>query len=189
MKKWIVALTVAGMSLSAISALVEVWSWDFNTNGNYEGWYDFSDRIGTDSVTNGVLAYSISGVSNPQWRLDVADLPFVFDVNQDYTFEITIRQTTATARAVTKLWINAVQVGSTTTLAAGDGWQTLTFDYTSGSVAMFSHLRFDPAGGQNGSWEIDSIKVYGVVPEPAAGGVLVFGALLTMMMRRWIRCR
>ena len=137
-------------------------NWNFNTDSNYEGWYDFDSRIssnGTHNVTNGVLSYTIQALLNPQWRIDAVDFPRTLDAAKDYIFEVQIRRTSGTAAARTKLFINAIELG-TINLENNNEWQTLTFNYTGGTAAVFSFLRFDPTGGQNGSWEIDSIKVY-----------------------------
>ena len=164
MKKLIILFLITGLSLSAVSRTL-IYSWDFTTDGNCEGWYDFDGRIasnGTHCVANDFLSYTINRTPSPQWRIESADIPVILDAMQNYTFEIKLRQTSNTLPARTKFWINnTVQAGNEVILNAGSDWQIIEFDYpVSNRVARFSFLRFDPAGGQNGSWDIDYIRIY-----------------------------
>ena len=153
-------------------------TWDFNSDGNYEGWTDFSSRM-TDSVSGGTLNYTISAQADPQWK-QTTGLSSL-DASKDITFEVVVKRNSGTANAQTQFYINTTLVGSIT-MANNNDWQTLNFGYTGGAISgPVTLLRFDPAGGQNGSWSIDSIKA---IPEPASLGMLGVGALAIMIVRR-----
>ncbi len=129
--------------------------WNFNSNGNYEGWTDFNNRM-TDSVSAGALNYTISAQSDPQWR-QTNGLSFL-DASRDIAFEVVVKRTSGTAKASTEFYVDTVKIGSIQ-MADNNDWQTLSFQYSGGSVSgAIALLRFDPAGGQNGSWQVDSIS-------------------------------
>ena len=146
----------------ALSGFSQVIAWDFNKDGSYHGWTDFENRIqlkGKHEVRNGALAYTIQATINPQWRIDAGKFPVRLDNTKSYTFEIKIRRTAGIARARTKFFVNLLELG-VVNLENHNEWQTITFDYIAKSIpGRITSLRFDPAGGQNGSWEIDAITV------------------------------
>jgi hypothetical protein len=178
MNKWmkVVVMLVVMTSVYGYSDLI----WNFNTNGNYEGWFDQSSRM-TDSVTNGTLNYTISSQTDPQWRQETGVSGL--DASRDITFSVVVRRTSGTANAQTQFYLNTTLLGSAT-MANNTNWQTLNFAYTGGTIAgPVTLLRFDPAAGQNGSWAIDSISALQVIPEPASLGLLGIGMITVAFIR------
>jgi hypothetical protein len=130
-------------------------AWNFNTDGNYEGWFDQNNRM-TYSVSGGTLNYTISAQADPQWK-QTTGLSSL-DASKDITFEVVVKRTSGTANAQTQFYINTTLLGSIT-MANNNDWQTLSFTYTGGTIlGQITQLRFDPASGQNGSWQIDSVS-------------------------------
>jgi hypothetical protein len=129
--------------------------WNFNSDGNSEGWTDFNDRM-DDSVSDGALNYTINAQADPQWRQSTG--LSLLDTSQNITFEVVVKRTAGTARALSEFYVGAAKIGSIQ-MADNNDWQTLSFQYTGGtSSGSVASLRFDPSGGQNGSWQIDSIS-------------------------------
>jgi hypothetical protein len=153
MKKWYavaVGAVVVGMSVCSFADHI----WNFETSGSYQGWTDFNNRM-TDSVSSGTLSYAINTQMDPQWR-QTSGLSSL-DAGENIAFKVVVRRITGVALAKTQFYVNEKLIGAVA-MENNNDWQTLTFLYTGGTAARISLLRFDPASGQNGEWEIKSIS-------------------------------
>lgn len=149
--------------------------WDFDSDGNYEGWTDVADRM-FDSVSGGVLACSYK-VADPQW-VRTEGLSTI-DLSRDFTMEVKMRRTVGTSAASLMLVVNGT-VSAAVTMAENDNWQVLQLNYAGGKVSdpSVSQLRFDPfqgiAADADGAWEIDYIKLLQENPQPAKISLISF---------------
>lgn len=174
MKKEVFAFILLYIScMGCVSA--ESITWNFNSDGNYEGWFDQGNRM-SENVAGGVLNYTIAGEEDPQWRQITGISPL--DPGKDITFKVVLKRTAGSENARTVFFVYngtaACQIGGLVLMADHNDWQTLTFQYAGGTVPAISQIRFDPASGRCGSWSIDSISALQATdgkPKPVLGKV------------------
>lgn len=179
--------------------------WEFNTDGNTEGWTaPPSLSISGLTSTGGSLTGTASS-NDPQLKIEGVN----FTVGEGETWDqlvFRVRETQNETPAGTVTAFNPVGLVAVinataapaititsgfTAVDSGDGFFTVTLDVgTFGTVAI-KDLRFDPIGGAasnsnsetNGNtFEVDYIHLY-AVPEPTAALLAGIG-LLTMLRRR-----
>jgi hypothetical protein len=139
----------------------QIKSWEFNTAGDFEGWFDHENRMIEKQVSGGALQFSVRNQMDPQWRLNLGSL----DARYDWIFEVVVRRVSGSSKAQPAFFVlngnTDVQLepSRNVALAGNNEWQSVKFRYKGGSLSSITAIRFDPATGQNGSWEIDSISV------------------------------
>lgn len=147
-------------------------TWSFNTDGDYEGWVDYSDRL-IDSVSSGVLSYSYNEIADPQLRQNTG-LSSV-DLSRNFTVEMKIRRTSGSSLAYIWAYVDPSTSGdhvfANYLMEDNNDWQVVTFNYTGGrDTGTMDALRIDPIQGVEGdagsTWEIDYIKI--IQEEPPA---------------------
>jgi hypothetical protein len=135
--------------------------WNFDTDGDFQGWFDHNNRMTDKQVLGGTLKFSTTDQKDPQWRLKVDSL----DASVDLIFEVVVRRTSGDARAKPAFYVyNGVkdlqlQPGRIVTLKDDEEFQTVQFKYKGGSLPSITVIRFDPVTNEVGSWEINSISV------------------------------
>ncbi len=141
-----------------VDAVVSTTSWDWNSDGNTEGWVK-NDYISTDTVENGYYALSITGgdayITSPQLS---------FDAGYYSKMELTYRNSTECSDA--EVFWTCSEGGwgperglGFSTIADGE-WHTVTVDLSQNSyyAGTITQLRFDPVAGTSGLFEIDKLR-------------------------------
>lgn len=185
MKKRVVLWAVLFLACGGFADL----TWNFNTDGDYEGWVDSANRL-TDSVSGGVLAFAYNNIADPQLR-QTTGLGSV-DLSKDFTVEVRIRRTSGSSLAYMWAYVDpstaSDHVFAAANLADNNDWQIISLNYAGGrDSGSMEALRIDPIQGTSSdigsTWEIDYINL-NQVPEPATG--ILFGGfcVLGFLMRR-----
>lgn len=198
-------LVIHAGSLCGSSAAI-VASYEFNTNGDTEGFTAPISLNVTGLAASGGFLTGTASSNDPQLKIDGINHTVGTGETWDYV-EFRVRETQNEAPAGTVNVFNptglVVVVNATaapavtwssgfTAVDSGSGFFTVTVDISSlGSVAI-KDLRVDPIGGAasnsnsetNGNtFEVDYIRLH-AVPEPAAALLGSFGLLALLRRRR-----
>ncbi|MBQ2944886.1 MAG: hypothetical protein IJD93_09425 [Ruminococcus sp.] len=154
----IISLSIIVPALVANAAVIFTTSWDWNGDGNTEGW-EKNDYISTDTVENGIYTLDITGgdayITSPQLSFDASYYP---------KMELTYRNSTDCSDA--EVFWTCSEGGwgperglGFSTIADGQ-WHTVTVDLSQNSyyAGTITQLRFDPVADTSGLFEIDKLR-------------------------------
>ena len=206
MKKCLGLLLAGGLSWGAVqsSSAAIVEDYQFNTDGNLEGWFVAGGVSGGVTVAGGVLTGTATS-ADPVLRNNDG---ITRAANSDWvSISARVRETDetntvvpATAGGLTAIFFSTgnpnANFGAPDVIAPldADGFALLTWNIVGeAALASYDAFRLDPIGSGNGEngdangnlFEVDFITVTdsSVVPEPASLALLGLGGL-TMLTRR-----
>ncbi len=137
---------------------IEVTSWDWNLNSDYEGWVA-NENISSATVENGIYTLDITGgdayITGPQVSFNVSEFP---------KMELTYRNCTDNPNAELYFTTSdggwAPQRGLGFSTVADGEWHTVTVELSQNShySGTVTQLRFDPVQDTSGIFEIDKLR-------------------------------
>jgi autotransporter-associated beta strand protein len=162
-----------------------LFSSEFNTDGDFEGWVDNADKMkafgwngstitGEESVVGGVFRAKVTQGTNSDAQLVRTPFSPTIDANVAGSIQIRIRQspddgaTWKTAGALDGFLIrlnpgnfnpDASLVQTPDETVAGDGWTILTYNIDNYVHQALNNFRFDPSATSDESLEIDYIRI------------------------------
>jgi hypothetical protein len=148
--------------------------WRFNVAGDTEGWGMYHELESVE-VAKGLWRLNVTGsdpfVHSPEIRVDSASKPYVVVQMRNGTEATTAELFWITGQDTA--WEGVVKRTAISISAADPDLRTYVFDLSdhSGWKDTITRIRLDPAVGQTGPVEIDSIYITGIRPstEPVPG--------------------
>lgn len=191
-------LLCAFLSMAAPSMAATIAEWNFNTNGDTEGWAVFANVTGLTNTSGSLTGTTSNG--DPQLRVTGLNLSLGIGQTWD-TVVLRIRETDETPATVTPFSNTGLVVqfnggrtngvnlfGSVgTAVDSGSGFFTATVDVSGlPESTTVTSLRIDPIGGPDASgnsFKVDFIQVNSI-PEPSSALLGCLGLICLLRRRR-----
>lgn len=206
----VAAAMLAVLANSAMAGII--YQAEFNTDGDFEGWVDFQNRLSSVAVSGGTVSGTAGVSGDPQLRTSAGTVGLDLGALPDATLEFRVKSSfggTVLLAYSFREYVGAGAgnplpnaVGTTNfTLAAVDTFETFTLDIKSalagvnnaGTVLndnILRALRIDPVNGSGAgsitdeTFEVDFLRISTTIPEPASMGLIVMGLAVSTMTRR-----
>ena len=162
-KKALSLMLVFAIAISLIifipsAEAVTLTSWDFNSEGNPEGWVH-NENISAATVENGYLALDIIGGD-----ANITSPMLSFDADSFSKFEFTYRNATEDTNAAVYFTTSdggwSGERGLVFTTIADGQWHTVTVDLSQNTLynGTVTQIRIDPTQNGSGCFEIDKLR-------------------------------
>jgi hypothetical protein len=186
------------------SADITLFDANFDTDGDFQGFVNFQDRLSVATVAGGVFSGTGGSNNDPQLRTAAGTLAVDLSSLPDATLEIRMKNSTGESINGGLSFIEFVGATASNTAGlpvvnfnatpiAADTFEIFKFDAKAilaglaGTDNVLRSIRFDPlnVGPVSGNtFEIDYVRFTTSVPEPTSLTLLGLGSVLTFVRRR-----